>query len=148
MLQLFHPRSPAVVSEIIDGEAIILDLRSGVYFSAQDAGAVIWDGLAAGFSTDLIELRLAEFFIGEPTRLQTGMAAMIADLIANDLIEAASEVPAAPQWSMTPPTARTPFTAPVLHRYGDLQDLARLDPIHDVAEDEGWPNRRSAMPDA
>ncbi len=153
----FQLQSSAIVSEIIDGEAIILDLRSGVYFSAQDAAAVIWDGLIAGFSTTEIEAHLCEYFIAEPAQLQAGITALVAELIANGLIETATDHPAAPQWSMLPPASKLPFAPPVLNRYGDLQDLAKLDPIHDVAEEAGWPNpkakpewpnRRTALPSA
>ena len=34
--------SPSVVGEIIDGEAVIMDLRAGHYFSSQGAGCEIW----------------------------------------------------------------------------------------------------------
>ena len=39
----FEVNSPAVVSEVIDGEAVIMNLKSGNYFSIQNSGAVIWD---------------------------------------------------------------------------------------------------------
>jgi hypothetical protein len=35
-------RSNAVISEIIDGEAVIMDMGSGSYFSTVGIGADIW----------------------------------------------------------------------------------------------------------
>ena len=37
---------------------------------------------------------------------------------------------------------RRGYEPPILNRYDDLQNLALLDPIHDV-EEAGWPNRKT-----
>src|SRR6187397_1108133 len=40
--QLLRPNSPSVVSEIIDGEAVIMNLATGHYFSALGTGGELW----------------------------------------------------------------------------------------------------------
>ena len=55
---LYRVRDVDVVSEIIDEEAIIMDLSTGVYFSADGVGAVIWDGVACGF--EVTEIKAAD----------------------------------------------------------------------------------------
>jgi hypothetical protein len=142
----FQLRSSAIVSEIIDGEAIILDLRSGLYFSAQGAGAIIWDGVVAGFPVAAIAERLQAGFDAESALIESSLESFIGALLSNELIEpATASVQPTANWSIGIPEAKTAFTAPTLNVYGDLQDLAQLDPIHDVAE-AGWPNRRTEMP--
>ena len=44
-MPLYRVRDKNVVSEIIDDEAIIMDLADGTYFSSDGAGAIIWDGI-------------------------------------------------------------------------------------------------------
>jgi CubicO group peptidase (beta-lactamase class C family) len=53
-------RSPAVVHESIDGEAVIINLESGAYFSADGAGAVAWQRIAGGASPADLAMVLAE----------------------------------------------------------------------------------------
>lgn len=133
----------AIVSEIIDDEAIILDLRSGTYFSALGAGAVIWDGLVAGFSTAEVLLRLRSEFTAAPETMDAGMAAFVAALCEHGLLTT-SAAPAGPRaWTLPLAPAPIAFVPPVLEIHGDLEDLARLDPIHDVEEERGWPNRKT-----
>jgi len=42
----FAANHPAVVDEMIDGEVVVIDLRSGNYFSLVQSAAVIWATLA------------------------------------------------------------------------------------------------------
>jgi hypothetical protein len=53
-----------------------------------------------------------------------------------------SESATATEWTMPLPATKCPYIPPILNRHGDMQDLALLDPIHDV-EGEGWPNRKT-----
>ena len=41
-----------IVADVIDGEAIIMDLSRGSYFSLLGSGAAMWTLLAAGVSLD------------------------------------------------------------------------------------------------
>lgn len=125
---------PSVVSETIDGEAVILDLRSGAYYSTRGTGAAIWTWLEAGASVDAIIAHLAATFpdLADTTRLAT--EAFVAELVAQRLVvpsEAASVDVALAAFPAS-------FAAPSLERYTDMDDLLLLDPIHDV-DLVGWP---------
>ena len=51
-----------VMSEILDGEAVIVDLASGRYHAAAGVAATVWEGLLCGHSFERImdEARRAE----------------------------------------------------------------------------------------
>jgi hypothetical protein len=54
--------APDVVSEIVDGEAVLLDLRNGVYFSLNRVGTRIWQLIQQhGALEPVREQLLAEF---------------------------------------------------------------------------------------
>jgi hypothetical protein len=132
-----------IVSDIVDQEAIIMDLNSGIYFSSQDVGAVIWDGIVCGFEEYQIKQRIRQSFSVEPVVFDREFGDFIGGLISNNLIAIdPSESAPTTEWTMPLPTAKCPYSPPILHRHGDMQDLALLDPIHDV-EGEGWPNRKT-----
>jgi hypothetical protein len=128
-------RIPAdrVVSEVIDGEVVAIDLESGRYYSLEGPAAKAWEAVREGQDVDGISAAVAaEAGVGID-EARPDVAAFLAELIAEGLVAADAD-------GHQPPEApgRVPL---VLHRYTDMQDLIVIDPIHDVDE-SGWPNRR------
>lgn len=63
--QKFAP-GPEVVSRVIDGEAVLLDLASQCYFGLNAVGTRVWEHLSAGKSVAEIRAALlAEFDVTE-----------------------------------------------------------------------------------
>ena len=142
-MPLYKVRDRDIVSEIIDEEAIIMDLSSGTYFSAEGVGAVIWDGIICGFEVLRIKQRILQAYAHDAAGLEADFEDFAAALLANNLVEAAdsADLPSV-EWSMPLPAHKRDYDRPVLTRYDDMQDLTLLDPIHDV-EETGWPNRKT-----
>ena len=142
-MSLYKVRDKNVVSEIIDEEAIIMDLTAGTYFSSDGAGAVIWDGIVCGFEAAQIKQRVRRAFSVDPAELNVDFENFVTSLLANRLVAVTHEgALSSAGWSMPLPADRRAYDQPVLNRYDDLQTLALLDPIHDVEED-GWPNPKT-----
>ena len=135
----FRICAPSVVSEVIDGEAVILDLRSGNYYSARDSGALVWNWIERGCSDRQVLEQVTTHFAVEAATAAPAVAGFIDALLAHDLVRLAPPAPAAP--ADPAPAEQAAFIAPALAAYTDMQDLLLLDPIHDVDE-IGWPTRR------
>jgi hypothetical protein len=132
-------RSPAVVHETIDGEAVIINLESGAYFSAEGASATAWQTIAGGASAADLVAAVGERYQGGEAEIATAVAQFIAQLNQEGLIRPAEPTDGAPVASPSPPAAAKPaFTELSLRIFTDLQELLLLDPIHDVDE-VGWP---------
>jgi hypothetical protein len=143
MDRLFKLNAPAVVSEIIDGEAVIMHLKSGNYYSTEHVGSQIWSLLEQGLSRGQILDTLTVRYPVAALELGASLDAFVAELLAQDLVceiaaEPATSIRAAPAASSLANGAARPFAAPVLNVYSDMKDLLLLDPIHDVDE-IGWP---------
>lgn len=126
-----------VVSEVFDdGEAAIIDLRSGAYFSLDQVGALLWPLIVTGATLDALVER-AHATTDGGIDVEPGIERFVTDLVAEGLVEEVGDVDAA----VPVPTngGRIPFTAPEIQRFDDLQELLLLDPIHDVS-DQGWPH--------
>jgi hypothetical protein len=121
-----------VVSEVIDGEAIIMDMRSGLYFSADGVAALIWDAVAKGASLNDIEGWAARHYSADSLE---AVRAFLDKLIENKLVTA-EEQGASDGFALPEPAIA--YAPPQLLVHGDMQDLIMLDPIHDVSE-AGWP---------
>ena len=140
---LYRVRDVDVVSEIIDEEAIIMDLSTRRYFSAEGVGAVIWDGVVCGFDVTQIKQRIVQMYDMDSGGLDADFETFASALLAHKLVEVAHDATLARvDWSTPLPAQKRGYDRPVLNCYDDMQDLTLLDPIHDV-EETGWPNRKT-----
>ncbi|HET9332917.1 MAG TPA: PqqD family protein [Gemmatimonadota bacterium] len=141
MHQTYRVMKPEVVADVIDGEAVIMNLKTGQYFSSDGTGSDCWDALAAGLSVAQLVDQLTEKYAADRTTIESAVVEFVQDLVSNMLI-APSDAPPPPVTVEPPSSARAPFHTPVLHVYSDMQDLLLLDPIHDV-DAAGWPMPKS-----
>ena len=142
--QRFRAKSPSVVSEIIDGEVVVLNLDSGNYYSADQVGAVLWRWMELGFGTDemLNELR-RRFPHTDPAEMGNGIANFFAQLEEHNLVVAVDAPREASGEAINGAELGGAFVTPALQCYSDMQDLLLLDPIHDVDE-AGWPTPKDS----
>lgn len=127
-----------VASEVIDGEAIVMNLATGMYHSATGVGAVLWQAILDGASHDDLAAALASGFPDKNTGAD--LATFIAQAKAGGLVtESGTATGAIIAFD------GLAYTSPNLESYGDMQDLIMLDPIHDVSEQHGWPVRPAAF---
>ncbi len=142
---------PNVVHETIDGEAILLDLKTGNYFSLDGAGAIIWDYISlTGRWRNAIDLMV------QKTAKQKDLISSSIETFVEELIEENLLVPVDNGSGFTSEVssdiekglveAAIAFKAPVVNKYSDMQDLLLLDPIHDVDE-KGWPEAQETSPE-
>ncbi len=125
-----------VVSEVFeDGEAAIIDLRSGAYFSLDPVGALLWPLIVGGATLDALVDRAHATTEGGDD-VGPGIERFVADLVVEGLVEEVGDVDGAVPVASN--GRRIPFTTPEIQRFDDLQELLLLDPIHDVS-DQGWP---------
>ena len=139
----YTPNSPNIIHEVIDGEAILISMETGSYYSIDSVGAVVWDHMNNGLSNSQIIEAIAAQYDGEWADIEQGVQQLFDQLQAELLIvvdETAANNGHLPAENDTANSqARPPFEAPTLHKYTDMEDLLLLDPIHDVDE-SGWPN--------
>lgn len=140
MDRYFRINTPKVVSEVIDGEVVIMNLASGHYFSTQGTGELVWREIERGEGTARIGAMLASLFDASAEALASGLDAFLTDMLGHGLIvETGAAAPAGEALPHPAPAAqRAPFAPPVLDIYTDMQDMLLLDPIDDVTE-AGWP---------
>jgi hypothetical protein len=139
----FRVNVPSVIHEIIDGEAVLINLESGSYFSIDNVGALVWEYVEKGLSGTQIVEAVAAQFEGDRAEIAAGIQRLFDTLQAEQLIvprDGASGTGDVPlENRVGDGVAKRPYEAPVLHKYTDMEDLLLLDPIHDVDE-SGWPN--------
>jgi coenzyme PQQ synthesis protein D (PqqD) len=135
----FRVNTPDVVHEVIEGEAVIVNLSNGVYYSVDRSGADIWELIEARTPAPAIVDALADRYACSREDIQTGVDHFLSQLQAESLIvpDGDQAIGPSPLTAATPDGYRPRFETPTLQRYTDMEDLLLLDPIHDVDE-QGW----------
>ncbi|MGA3117693.1 MAG: PqqD family protein [Syntrophobacteraceae bacterium] len=133
--------TPSVVCEIIDGEAVIVNMANGKYYSIDKVGADIWYLIENGASLDQIIDRLSNLYQGSRDAIESSTKRLIEEMQEEHLIVPKEDNDSS-GFNLQPGTSgqETQFEEPVLHKYTDMEELLLLDPIHDVDE-TGWPNK-------
>jgi hypothetical protein len=135
----YRMNAPNVIAETLDGEALIINLHTGFYYSIDSTGAAIWELLCAGWSQPELVDRLSMAFEGGA--FATPVAGLVNELLAEELLVVAPGAKRDDTASAFP--AR--FESPVLRKYTDMKGLLEADPIHEV-EAAGWPHIVPAEP--
>ena len=132
-MNLTYRVNPAnVVHDVFeDGEAAIIDLRTGTYYSLNTSGAALWPHLVDGTNIDALIAAA-----GATGTLADEVRAFVASLLSEGLVEETPDSVASTDVAVATPIT----TAPSFERFDDLQELLLLDPIHDVG-DAGWPQK-------
>jgi hypothetical protein len=133
----------SVIHEVIDGEAVIVSLPTGTYYSAEGVGGEIWDLVAAGGSVSTaVDSLLLRYEATRPA-VERAVKAFLHELVAEELLEVS------PIGEPAPPAhqggtagngvMRMPFVEPKLQKYTDMTEMLALDPIHNVYKKRGSP---------
>lgn len=146
--QQFRVNTPTVTHETIDGEAVIINLDSGNYYSLVEVGSFIWGLVEKGASASDIQNLVLRTYQGNTQDIDRGVHELLTQLQQENLIVPVQGTGETLDLTQAVPSdnghEKPSFTAPMLHKYSDMQELLLLDPIHDV-DDAGWPK---AVPDA
>ena len=78
--------SDDVLAGEFDSEAVMLDLRSGVYYGLEGTGARIWRLLASPISLAALRDALVAEYDVEPARCEADLRELIADLARRGLV--------------------------------------------------------------
>jgi hypothetical protein len=86
MWQAVFTPSPAVNATLLDRETVLLNLESGVYFTLNAAGTVVWELLAAGRTLEeVLSALCARYDISEETA-RADLTALLAQLCQEGLV--------------------------------------------------------------
>ena len=139
--QRFRVNTPTVTHETIDGEAVIINLDSGNYYSLVDVGSFIWELFGKGASLCEVQNLVLQTYQGDAPDIDRGVQELLVQLQQENLIvpvDGAGAVELAQVLPANNSHEKLSFNPPLLHKYSDMQELLLLDPIHDV-DDAGWP---------
>jgi hypothetical protein len=132
MNQNYQVNSPDVVAEVVDGEAVIVNLRNGNYYSLDGVGAQIWALLAEQRSVDQVVATIQRDYAGDVAEIEQCIVRLVEELRSEQLlvlVDGAS-APNMPTSAAQADGMHPAFAPPMLNKYTDMEDLLLVDPVH------------------
>src|SRR4026207_832132 len=84
--QRFRINTPTVTHETIEGEAVIINLESGNYYSLVDAGSFIWSLIEKGASASDIQNGVLQSYQAGAADVERGVQDLLGQLQQESLI--------------------------------------------------------------
>jgi hypothetical protein len=136
--QCLEPLAEEVAAKVIDGEAILINLATGVYYSMDKVGALIWEMIAGKQSLHEIVAAVTVRYEVSQEQASADIRRLAEELLQENLVKTAANG-AEPSPSSQPNGAsKDSYEAPVLNIYRDMGDLLALDPPTPGLDNYNW----------
>jgi coenzyme PQQ synthesis protein D (PqqD) len=133
-----HPNEQEVAAKVIDGEAIIINLANGIYYSMDKVGGLIWEMLAATHSLEEVTTAVLARYDVSREQAQTDVERLAAELLQENLLLATHDGVELQTIAEQENQEKLPYEMPVLNIYRDMGDLLALDPPTPGLLDIAW----------
>jgi hypothetical protein len=133
------PNEAEVAAKVMDGEAILINLSNGMYYSMDQVGASIWEMVVERHTPQEIATGLCGTYNVSMVQAQADVDRLVAELLDASLA-LATDVAAASEWEygVAEQLPKLPYVTPELKGYSDMADLLALDPPMPGLEDIPW----------
>ena len=142
----FRANTEEVAAKVIDGEAIIINLTTGVYYSMDGLGGKIWSLLEDHHDVDsIVESILSEYEV-PADQCRTDVLGLASQLLEEDLV-LASDQPPSSTIEDNKSESKLEYITPELNIYRDMGDLLALDPPVPGLEPIPWDDPAASAPE-
>ena len=124
----YRPRDEEVASKVIDGEAIVINLGNGVYYSMDKVGALIWDLLQAGCTLEEMILAVTDQYDVSREDAESNVRELVQELVQENLVVSTENGIPLPTADQLDHKEKAAYETPKLNIYRDMGDLLALDP--------------------
>ena len=137
----YRANTPRFVDETVDGEALIMDMVTGSYYTCLDASTLAWHGLVGGLTSSDVAAMLSSMYPIATADAERDVERFVAELVQEEMLVTRDGSPESPVDAATVAngTSLGEYQPLSFEKYTDLADLILLDPVHDVSE-AGWPH--------
>lgn len=136
--QSYRVNTEEIAAEVVGGEAMILNLSSGVYYSLDGAGGLAWAMLARGYPLDEVTGAVAEHYEVEHGTAAADLGALRDSLLAEGLLAANPEPGGKEEVAADELPPPGEYRAPQLESFHDMGDLLALDPPMPGMKEVPW----------
>jgi hypothetical protein len=131
--------SSTVISEMIDGEVVMINLATGVYYSLRDVAGALWALVERGATAEELVAWANAAYDGDLADIENAIGEFVA-LLSDDGLVTACDSDGTALAVPADDGHRPAFRVPVIEKFTDMHHVIQMDPIHDVDLTRGWPH--------
>jgi hypothetical protein len=134
-----------VAAKVIDGEAIMINLSNGVYYSMDEVGGLIWEMIEGRYSLQEMVAEIIARYDVSPRQAQADVERLVGELFEENLVMPSNDELPRRENQPQERQQRLPYEPPNLNIYRDMADLLALDPPMPSLQEITWkePDDRS-----
>ena len=117
-----------VAAKVVDGEAILINLTSGLYYSMDKVGGFVWSLFAPGSSIAQVADAVAARYSVPPAQAREDVRRLARELLEENLVALSTGTPGAAPPAGPSGVKPQPYATPALVRFVDMADMFALDP--------------------
>jgi len=140
----FECNTPDVVFENFGDEVILLNLKSGNYYSLNPLGMAYWELLSQGVAGSDVGAYAKAFYSNgaegpaDATCIDSDLDGLLNEFLGEQLLRQSTAVRAVADIALQTEFPKL-YAQPQLSKFNDVAEMLLLDPVHDVS-DVGWPH--------
>ena len=127
-----------IVAKVLDGEAVVIDLSNGAYYTTDTVGGAIWSMFENGLSVAEITSALTECYEVAAARAQADVSRMATEIVDAGLMDMADLERMPTQTPRDAGAQKLPYDTPRLTAFHDMEELLALDPPTPSLSDISW----------
>ncbi len=116
-----------VAAKVMDGEAILINLTTGAYYSIPSTGGFIWSVVETDISLDEVVRAVLLHYDVEREQAETDVLRLCTELHDEGLVIVSDSAVTEPTLPPAPVT-RQPYLPPTLEKFTDMAEMFALDP--------------------
>ena len=130
----YRLNSPNCIAEAVEDDLIVINLFSGKYYNMRGAAALAWESLLNGTTPSQL------LSVNNWTESQTQAFGQFLQLLVDESLIVEQTKAGSPELPMVILISDdpTPFQVDV---FTDMEEMLRLDPIHEADSNIGWPHK-------
>ena len=133
-----RPNDAQVASDVMDGEAIMIDLANGTYYSMDNVGGHIWSLIRDGRSLEEIVADVTARYAVDPTEARRDVRRLTEQLLDERLVLPADGGAAGEASAAAPLAEKLAYEPPRLTVHRDMERLLALDPPMPTLGEVPW----------
>jgi Coenzyme PQQ synthesis protein D (PqqD) len=132
------PNREVVAAEVIDGEAIMIDLSTGAYDNMYGVAGWVWTLIEAERSPEEIVAAILARYEVAPARAETDVEKLLDELVRAKLVVVSDRKARGRDADEAAAEPKLSYDTPRLNSYHDMGDLLALDPPVPGLQDIPW----------
>jgi len=124
----FSVNEGEVCAKVVDGEAIIINMSNGIYYSLDGVGGVIWEMIERGYTVEEMVTAISAHYKVSPETVKLDLECLQRDLVQENIVKASTEKSPQGETQEWQIRQNGSYESPKLNIYRDMGNLLALDP--------------------